>query len=336
MACAARTVASSLLLSLMLFLIQAAPCSGMSGLRGAGFLRKTVEREAVTQDSDDLHLQADVVEEEGDEQKGEANEEDDEEDEEEDRDGEDDHDEEDDVDHLERIRRAGGMADTDGDELLSAEEMLRFAERRLDQHRRAVTEEIWVKRHQDEDGKISREDAEAVGLMMPNVPQAERPNYLDRIFKAADADRDGQLNKDEFHAYLHPEASTAVLEVVAEMRFQTADSKPKDGLVTLEEFLAESREGDAGEDFSPEDATADFKVYDSNASGALDLAEFREHLGGHILLKNHVQNAIKAGDKDQDGHIHLEEELPKRARKMLDTEFVEDFFLSSHPHHHEL
>lgn len=322
------------------------PCSGLSGLRGKQIHLPRVDQK-VDQQIQDAEDETGLEEEDKEENGSKAEEEDDTDDEEdEEEEGDDEkHEEEDEeedeegygedkLDELEKIRRAGGKADLDGDERLSGDEMMLFAEGLLDKHRRAVTKDTMSQRDTNKDGKISRKEARAGGVSAASVPKEKAQEYMTQLFDAADTDKDNFLNREEFHGYLHPEARFDVLEVVVRTRFQHADSHPKDGQVDLEEFMAESKLGDEGGDFSAADATADFKVHDTDKSGGLDAFEYREYLHGVLLLRSHVETALKAGDEDKDGHIHLEEELPNRIKHMLDTEFVEDYFLHADHHDH--
>lgn len=58
-------------------------------------------------------------------------------------------------------------------------------------------------------------------------------------FDAADLDKDGALKKDEFVAYLYPADFPHMHDVEMERTLQDHD-KNKDGIITKEEFLADS------------------------------------------------------------------------------------------------
>lgn len=236
---------------------------------------------------------------------------------------------------LQRIQKAGVKADSDGNGMLSAEEMLLFAEGVLERQRQAHTKKILTGIDQNADGKVTTHEAEA-GLRMREEPQGLGVQTGQLRFQAADANADGTLDSEEFHSYLHPELRKETLDVESTSRLRIMDIN-KDGLVNVNEFVADARHGDEG-DFSEEDARADFHAHDADNNGILDEAEFTGFVRGDVLLWAQVQHTVAAGDHDADGHIHLQDELPHRIMQILDSEFVEDYLLQGHGgyHHEEL
>lgn len=59
----------------------------------------------------------------------------------------------------------------------------------------------------------------------------------ERRFKQADLDNDGNLNREEFADFLHPEEATHMRGIVIEETMLDMD-KDKDGFVTLEEYIS--------------------------------------------------------------------------------------------------
>ena len=77
-------------------------------------------------------------------------------------------------------------------------------------------------------------------------------NYQDMVdrdkkrFEAADENKDGKLDRDEFAVYLHPEDTPYMREVVISETLQDMDSN-KDGFVDLEEYMSAWWGGKGGE-----------------------------------------------------------------------------------------
>lgn len=229
-------------------------------------------------------------------------------------------------DKLRLIRSSGAKADADKDGRLSAEEMLRFAETVREEARRLHTDEILKGIDADQDGSISMKEAQ--------VDKHEDRMGVGRLrFDAADGDKDGALSREELVGYLHPELQAETLEIEIKSRLQSMDAD-KDAHVSLDEFLTEVRRADEG-DFSEEDAKADFEAHDADKDGKLNSEELAGFVRGDVLLWAQIEQAMAAGDEDSDGYVHLHKELPRRMDKILDSEFVEDYFMRP-AHHQEL
>jgi len=239
-------------------------------------------------------------------------------------------DDEESVDELTRIKRAGVLADTNKDNRLDEQELLRFAEEVRERRRWAMTKETMRKRDNDRNGKISKEEVEKeLATAYQDAGRAigkDDAGYLKAKFDAADADKSRELDENEFHVYVHPEVEPKVLEIEVGFQFRIADHD-HDGRVSLEEFFAEAERGEDEAEFSREDASADFEVHDTDTSMSLDRAEYTEYVKGQVLLKKHVKMVMDAGDEDGDGQIDLREELVHRKAAILDCEFVEDYFI---------
>lgn len=58
-------------------------------------------------------------------------------------------------------------------------------------------------------------------------------------WSVADQDRDGNLNKEEYSAFLHPEGFDHMKHLITRETLEDMD-KDGDGLVSLEEYISES------------------------------------------------------------------------------------------------
>merc|ERR1719453_1528396 len=151
--------------------------------------------------------------------------------------------------------------------------------------------------------------------------------------RAADVDGDGLLDKEQMHAFLHPELGGKVLQVEVAYQLGRWDADA-DSALGFSEFASMCRA--QGDDFDPDGGLADFKLHDANADGKLDAEEFGHLLQGHHQLLDNIGKVLGSVDSDGDGHIHMTDEVPHQVGNLLDSEFVEDFFFHRHAQHHEL
>lgn len=337
-----RTMAASSLVSRMFvaFVLLFAPAVD-AGLRGAHMRAEMRMQATSVVGNEGAAAEVEMTAEE-EEHKDEQDNDDDEEDEDHREEDHEDDEGEDQGEHHEelgQIKKAGSMADANGDARLSIDEMMRFAEAIRHRQRKGQTAESFDLKDTDKNGFLSVEELGvnqgikgAPGHRDSGSPNALLADYVEKKFAAADLDGDQKLNREEYHAYLHPETHDRVLQVEATFQFKVMD-KNVDGFVTLEEYVDESRLGDDA-DFSYEDTRLDFETHDHDSDSRLDTTEFTDLVKGHVLIRSHVEKAIKAMDDDGDGHIHMHDELPNHMKEVLDNEFVEDYLLEDHGHVH--
>lgn len=99
-------------------------------------------------------------------------------------------------------------------------------------------------------------------------------------FKAADLNKDGKLDKDEFMAFSHPYNYDHMFESEKQIKLNAID-KDKDDKVSIEEFLSDAG-GDEGE-------KAKFEDYDKNKDGNLDSDEMKPWL----MADNNQEAAVE-------------------------------------------
>lgn len=232
------------------------------------------------------------------------------------------------LDNVEHLKHVGMLADTNNDTMLSVEELRHFAEKLKDRKRWEHTKAALSALDADRDGQVARQELGA--QVMENASSIDA-----RRFEAADRNGDGVLNTTEFHTFAHPETHAEVLKVEAEHQFKHFDADAN-GRITFAEFKLED---ESDEDFSEEASREDFDIHDTDGSGDLDAMEFEKLMGGHALLSDSINKAIAAADGDGDGHIHIHEEVPQSVQGLLGSEFIEDFFYHEYvesKHRHEL
>lgn len=130
----------------------------------------------------------------------------------------------------------------------------------------------------------------------------------DRYFKAADANGDGVLNKEEFPKFSHPSEFPEMKETLYEETMKRKDAD-KDGYLTLDEFTSE----DPDKPLSNEQYVAEkerFEVdYDKNGDRRLDKEEILNWLlpGNDEIAEQEAEHLLANGDTDNDGKLSIQE-----------------------------
>lgn len=239
-----------------------------------------------------------------------------------------------DLEDIATLQRVGRRIDANNDTLLSADELHQFAQAVRSRQWWDQTSIVHEAIDKDGDGVVSLEDLRASEIEVYRA----HPERQAQRFSAADGDGDGLLDRSEMHAFLHPELGGKVLEV--EVAFQLARlDKNGDGALDFGEFkrIAGEQSERAKEDL--EDELEDFKLHDVDADGQLSANELLDLLKGHGQLTHQIGKVLNSVDRDGDGHIHVDSEVPHSLEHLLDSEFVEDFFFHEHAEsiqHHEL
>ncbi|XP_037070428.1 calumenin-B-like [Pollicipes pollicipes] len=136
-----------------------------------------------------------------------------------------------------------------------------------------------------------------------------------RRWNAADADKDGNLTRDEFAHFLHPEEVDHMKEIVILETVEDID-KNKDGKITEDEYIGDMFDGEAGgeEPDWVQKEREQFKSYrDKDGNGYLDKEEVSAWIippdYDHSLAES--KHLINEADVDKDGVLSKEEVLEK-------------------------
>lgn len=206
--------------------------------------------------------------------------------------------------------------DADGDKKVSLVELLAFNKLTRQKVIADDAKTEFAETDSNSDGKISlnellghHEDT-IEGIEMPAKPAEEEAEDAEfkaletAKFKAADGNKDGFLSEEESHGIFYPEAHDGILDVVAAATLKSKD-KNGDGELDHDE-LWDPQEEEASEDNKPDEETlsvqkTDFEKLDLDASGKINLEEFKHFESGHHYTKDAMQNLIDTADKDGDG-----------------------------------
>lgn len=266
----------------------------------------------------------------------------------------------------EQLRQAHASIDANGDKEASKEELLNFVEKHETEAALAdldIDEEL-KRKDSSADGRISLDEHLSDTLkgyelavqdnknVDPKIAE-EAQKALDQarqdeteLFKAADGNGDGVLDKDELPALMSPGTHSKVLDVVVKTSIRDADTD-KNGKLSFQEFR-ESGLGDSGDedddrldaapkekekkpeqgqdneedDKEEKDAQQLFSRLDVNSDGFVDSQELRALESGKIHQEDVVNNIVRDMDKDGDKHIDSDE-LVQSKGTVRDSELQE-------------
>ncbi|XP_013789368.1 reticulocalbin-2-like [Limulus polyphemus] len=216
--------------------------------------------------------------------------------------------------------------DKDGDGFVDKKELTKWILRSFKMLTEEEGEERLEEEDENEDGKVTWEEhmAEAFGIDPEDDDEDEIPDPLEAaeehqmmqedraLFKAADLNGDGILDKSEFSAFANPEEFVHMHQVLYEQTMVKRD-KNKDGYLSLEEFLSD------GSGKPPAVGSESYLVekdhfeneYDVNHDGKLEKAEVLKWLlpDNDEVAENEAVHLIKESDDDKDGKLSIQEIL---------------------------
>jgi len=136
-----------------------------------------------------------------------------------------------------------------------------------------------------------------------------------RRWLLADVDHDGELTKQEFQAFLHPEHADHMRDIVVTETFEDID-KDKDGKISMEEYIGDMYHGGEGEeepDWVASEREQFTKFRDSNGDGYMD----KEEVTAWIIPPDfdhseaEAKHLIFEADVDADNKLTKDEILDK-------------------------
>jgi len=199
--------------------------------------------------------------------------------------------------------------------------------------KRYVTEDVerqWESHEREGDGKLTWKEYYNITYGFVNPQELETNNlanghnsYSEIIerdqhrFEAADEDKSGFLTKEEFLDFLHPEdGGIHMREVVIHETIADID-KDGDGLVNMEEYLADlwggGEEGEAEPEWVDEERKQFKEFRDKNGDGKLDRQEVEDWILPQDFDHSDVEtrHLISEADSDGDGSLTKDEIVDK-------------------------
>lgn len=216
-----------------------------------------------------------------------------------------------------RLKELAVKMDKDGDGFVDRRELVQWILRSF----KLLTDEEANERFEDEDkdgdGKVtwSEHVNEAFGSSNrdDHYPEdgEDSQQFLDeddQYFRAADANQDGALDRDEFPKFSHPSEFPEMQDILYEETMKKKDLN-KDGFLTMEEFVSE----DIDKSLNSEQHIVEkerFELdYDRNGDRRLDKEEVLKWLlpGNEEIAEQEAEHLIRSSDTDKDGKLAIQE-----------------------------
>lgn len=215
--------------------------------------------------------------------------------------------------------------DANGDGKMSMDELLAF--QKVSKHAisaREASEEFNEVDH-DQDGKISLQELlehtlgppDEEGIAPPErsdeeVASNERIKLVETAkFKAADANADGFLSKEELASVFTPENHDEVMTLIATHALQAKDAN-KDGELDSDEFWENEEQDDQHVDEHMQVQKADFESLDKDKNGKINVEEFKHWESGVHESTKAMREFFEVADEDHDGFVTAKELLHSR------------------------
>jgi len=229
--------------------------------------------------------------------------------------------------------------DANGDAKVSFHELMNFTEAH---HSHVLMSEVSMEdvleeKDTNKDGRVSLEEHLNDTVYSERWEDAEKEKKMriddeTALFKAADANNDGLLDKHELGAVVFPETHEGATNALMDQTMRDADENG-DGKITIEEFK-NSDMIEADTDMADEVKETDqvdeedalFKRLDKNGDGFLEKEELRPLKTGRIERENMVNELVGALDKDGDSHVDSAE-LVQGKKSVYDSD-LQDYLLA--------
>ncbi|XP_071954799.1 calumenin-B-like isoform X2 [Antedon mediterranea] len=214
--------------------------------------------------------------------------------------------------------------DTNNDEKVDVNELKLWVENQQNKYISIQVNERWQLHNIDSDKYVTLDEyikstyatTEEELLKLDEAEQIDFKQMIrrdKRRWKAADKDGDGNLNKEELTAFLHPEEFDHMREVVIDETMEDVD-KNQDGSVSLEEYIGDmfvAQNGEKEPDWVKTEREQFSTHRDKNKDGKMD----REEIGDWIMPRDYdhaeaeAKHLIHESDKDKDEKLTKQEIL---------------------------
>ncbi|EZA61006.1 Reticulocalbin-2 [Ooceraea biroi] len=164
----------------------------------------------------------------------------------------------------------------------------------------------------DQDGRVNWDEVliDAYGNDPEDFPPEESMMEDEKeTFEAADVNKDGYLDTEEFKAYTHPEETPRMFPLLVNQSLKDKD-KDKDGYISFQEFIGDRAASKDKKWLLSEKDKFDFD-HDKNADGRLDSEEILSWLvpSNEDIADDEVDHLFAGSDDDHDNRLSFDEIL---------------------------
>ncbi|XP_003699738.1 reticulocalbin-2 [Megachile rotundata] len=164
----------------------------------------------------------------------------------------------------------------------------------------------------DEDGKVSWNEIlqDTYGTDAEDLAMDDKLINDDKqTFDAADMDKNGYLDAEEFKAYTHPEETPRMFPLLLRQALDDKDND-KDGFISFQEFIGNRGKAEDKEWLLIEKDKFDYE-HDKNGDGRLDSDEILSWLvpSNEEIASDEVDHLFAASDDDHDNRLSFDEIL---------------------------
>lgn len=210
-----------------------------------------------------------------------------------------------------RLKELALKMDKDGDGYVDRKELIEWILRSF----KLLTQEEAAERFEDEDkdgdGKVTWNEHVSEAFGSGRDEEEDDLRLLeedDRYFKAADVNKDGSLDKEEFPKFSHPSEFPEMQDILYDETMKKKD-RDGDGFLNLEEFTSEDPDKPLNsEQFLAEKERFEMD-YDKNGDKKLDREEILNWLlpGNEEIAEQEAEHLIENGDANKDGKLAINE-----------------------------